>query len=77
MMRSFRYTGPATSVTLRMEDGSDLEMGLTNGQTVDLPEESSYVVGLVASSRLQPLPPVKVTRRTAPDAAPDPTTATS
>lgn len=76
MIRSFRYSGPPTSATLRQEDGSDLEVILAPGKTLELPEESPYVQSLVALRRLQPLPPGTRTRRGASDPAPssDPAT---
>ncbi|EFD5400387.1 hypothetical protein JHU93_005107 [Escherichia coli] len=52
MMKAYRYSGPASGVTL--SDGT--EILLWPGKTVSLPEEHDYVKVLVALKHLTPVP---------------------
>ncbi len=51
-MKEYRYSGPASGVTL--SDGT--EILLWPGKTVSLPEEHDYVKVLVALKHLTPVP---------------------
>ena len=51
-MKAYRYSGPASGVTL--SDGT--EILLWPGQAVSLPEEHDYVKVLVALKHLTPVP---------------------
>ena len=51
-MKAYRYSGPASGVTL--SDGT--EILLWPGKTVSLPEEHDYVKVLVALKHLTPVP---------------------
>ncbi|HHE4632367.1 TPA: hypothetical protein ACPD79_003666 [Escherichia coli] len=51
-MKAYRYSGPASGVTL--SDGT--EILLWPGKTVSLPEEHDYVKVLVALKYLTPVP---------------------
>ncbi|EKN6343860.1 hypothetical protein DVP78_01225 [Yersinia enterocolitica] len=52
MMKKYRYSGPASGVTL--SDGT--EILLWPGKNVSLPEEHDYVKVLVALKHLTPVP---------------------
>lgn len=58
-MKEYRYSGPASGVTL--SDGT--EILLWPGKTVSLPEEHDYVKVLVALKHLTPVPEETQTRR--------------
>ena len=51
-MKEYRYSGPASGVTL--SDGT--EILLWSGKNVTLPEEHDYVTVLVALKHLTPVP---------------------
>jgi len=51
--KTYTYNGPLTSVTLTSgADGEETAVILTDGITVPLPEENTYVQRLVALKRL-------------------------
>lgn len=56
-MKKFLYRGPIdSSVTLRLEDGKELDVMFYRGkETVPLPEEHDYVKTMVALKHLVPV----------------------
>ena len=53
-LSAFKYSGPTSGLTLRLEDGTLQEQLLHDGQTVDLPAEHPHVQALVAQHFLEP-----------------------
>ena len=53
---NYLYSGPISGVTLRLADGSERDVMLHDGATVDLPEGHDYVAALLAQGRLKRVP---------------------
>lgn len=57
-MTTYRYTGPHSGVTLRVNDADntthDQDVLLWNDQLVDLPSDHEFVQGLLAQGLLVP-----------------------
>jgi hypothetical protein len=56
MMKRYRYSGPVSGATLRTKT-QDLHVRLSPGAEVELPDDHSYVRGLVARGHLVELAP--------------------
>lgn len=55
-MSQFNYQGPVSSASLRLDDGTPLEVTLHPGHVYDLPADHAYVRTLVARGFLVPRP---------------------
>jgi hypothetical protein len=57
-MKKYRYDGPVdSSVTLKMDDGTELDVMLWRGKDVDLPEGHDYVQTLIDQKHIASVEP--------------------
>lgn len=52
-MKTFVYTGPNTSATLKLEGGKELDAILVKNRKIELPEDHPYIKALLAQKLLK------------------------